>query len=70
MRIAASAKIDPSARLSGFYSVGDDCLIGEGATVHDTILWPGAQIAARSRVSNCIIRSQRITEGDLSDTDI
>jgi mannose-1-phosphate guanylyltransferase len=70
MRIAASAKIDPSARLSGFYSVGDDCLIGEGAIVHDTILWPGAQIAARSRVSNCIIRSPQITEGDLSDTDI
>jgi NDP-sugar pyrophosphorylase family protein len=70
MRIAPSAKIDPSARLSGFYSIGADCVIGEGAEVRDTILWPGAQIAARSRVSNCIIRSHRQTEGDLSDTDI
>lgn len=69
-RIAASAKIDPSARLSGFYSVGADCLIGGGAVLHDTILWPGAQIAARSRLSNCIVRSHQKTEGDLSDTDI
>jgi len=69
-RIAASAEIDPSARLSGFYSVGADCLIGAGAELHDTILWPGAQIAARSRLSNCIVRSHRKTEGDLSDTDI
>ena len=59
-----------TARLSGFYSVGAGCRIGAGATIEDTILWPGAQIASRSHLRNCIVRSGRKTEGDLSDTDI
>jgi mannose-1-phosphate guanylyltransferase len=70
IRIAPDARIDSTARLSGFYSVGAGCRIGAGATIEDTILWPGAQIASRSHLRNCIVRSQRKAEGDLSDTDI
>jgi mannose-1-phosphate guanylyltransferase len=70
MQIAASSKIDPSARLSGFYSVGADCVIGEGARIEDTILWPSAQIASRSHLRNCIVRSHRKAEGNLSESDI
>ena len=55
----------------GFWSAFDaGCQIGAGATVEDTILWPGAQIASRSHLRNCIVRSQRKAEGDLHDTDI
>ena len=70
VQIAPNAQIDPSARLSGFYSVGPGCRIGPGATVENTILWPGAQIASRSRLRNCIVRSHHTAEGDLCDTDI
>jgi len=68
--VAPDAQIDPTARLSGFYSVGTGCRVGAGAVVHDTILWPGAQIASRSQVRNCIVRAQHCAEGELSDTDI
>jgi mannose-1-phosphate guanylyltransferase len=70
VRVAATAKIDSSARLAGFYSVGAGCQIGAGATVEDTILWPGAQIASRSHLRNCIVRSHQTAQGTLSDTDI
>ena len=70
VRVAANAEVDASASLSGFYSIGPGCRIGAGATLENTILWPGAQIASRSRLRNCIVRSQRKAEGDLCDTDI
>jgi mannose-1-phosphate guanylyltransferase len=70
VQIAPDARIDPTARLSGFYSIGADCRVGAGATIEDTILWPGAQIASRSHLRTCIVRTQRKAEGDLCDTDI
>jgi mannose-1-phosphate guanylyltransferase len=68
--VSPDAQIDSTARLSGFYSVGAGCQIGAEATLEDTILWPGAQIASRSYLRNCIVRSERKAEGHLSDIDI
>ena len=70
VRVAADAQIDPSATLSGFHSIGAGCQVGAEADLEDTILWPGAQIASRSRLRNCIVRSARKAEGQLSDIDI
>ncbi|PZR71326.1 MAG: hypothetical protein DLM73_16130 [Chthoniobacterales bacterium] len=68
--IASDAEVDPTASLSGFYSIGARCRVGAGAKVENTILWPGAQIASRSYLRNCIVRSDRKTAGELSDSDI
>jgi mannose-1-phosphate guanylyltransferase len=70
VRIAPDAEIDSTARLSGFYSFGAGCRVGADAVVEDTILWPGAQIASRAHLRECIVRSRRKAEGDLRDTDI
>jgi len=70
VRVAGDAKLDPTAELAGFYSIGAGCEVGAGARVEDTIIWKGAKIASRSRLRNCIVRSQRKAEGDLSDLDI
>ncbi|HWM24483.1 MAG TPA: sugar phosphate nucleotidyltransferase [Chthoniobacterales bacterium] len=70
VRIAADAQIEASARLSGFCSIGAGCRVGAGAILENTILWPGAQIASRSHLRNCIVRSHRKAEGALNDTDI
>lgn len=69
-RVAADARIDPSAKLSGFYSVGAGCEIGAEAAIEDTILWKGAKIASRSRLQNCIVRTRHQAEGSLRDSDI
>jgi len=70
VRIAADAVIDPSARVAGFCSVGAGCRVDAEAILENTILWPGAQIASRSHLRNCIVRSHRKAEGKQSDTDI
>ena len=70
MFVAPDAEIDHGVTLSGFHSVGAGCRIGAGAMLHNTIVWPGAQIASRSDLRNCIVRSDRKAEGTLRDTDI
>ena len=70
LSIAADAQVDSTARLSGFHAIGAGCQVGAEVTLEDTILWPGAQIASRSHLRNCIVRSERKAEGDLSDIDI
>lgn len=68
--IAADALIDSTARLEGSCSIGPRCYVGAGAVLENTILWPGAQIASRSHLRNCIVRSHRKAQGELSDIDI
>ena len=70
VRVAADADVDPSASLLGFCAIGAGSRVGADATLENTILWPGAQIASRSHLRNCIVRSERKAEGILSDTDI
>jgi NDP-sugar pyrophosphorylase family protein len=70
IQVADDAQIDPTATLSGSYCIGAGSRVGAGAVLENTIVWPGAQIASRSRLRNCIVRSQRKAEGELSDTDI
>jgi mannose-1-phosphate guanylyltransferase len=64
-RIAKSATIDTGAQLRGLSVVGADCYIGAGAILEDTIVWPGAQIASRSELQNCIVRTRHKAEGIL-----
>jgi mannose-1-phosphate guanylyltransferase len=68
--IARDATISSTAQLSGFYSVGAECSVGEDAILENTILWPGAQIASRSFLRNCIVRSHRKAHGTQHDLDI
>ena len=68
--VASDAAVDPSAQLLGFTSIGARAQIGAGTILEDTIVWPGAQIASRSHLRNCIVRADKRAEGMLSDTDI
>jgi NDP-sugar pyrophosphorylase family protein len=70
VRVAPDAEIDPSVVLSGFYSIGAGCRIGAGATLENSILWKGAQIASRACLRNCIVRSHHPAHGTLSDIDV
>lgn len=70
VRIAPDAQIDPSAALSGFYSVGAACRVGAAASLENSILWKGAQMASRASLRNCIVRSHHEAQGTCSDTDI
>lgn len=68
--VAPDAEVDPSARLLGFHAIGAGARIGAGASVQDSVIWPGAQIASQSEVRNCIIRADQKAEGILRDVDL
>jgi mannose-1-phosphate guanylyltransferase len=70
MRVAKDAVVDSSATIGGCSVVGARCRIGAGAVLQDTILWPGSQIASRSDLRDCIVRSGRKAEGVHRDEDI
>jgi mannose-1-phosphate guanylyltransferase len=69
-RVAKSAIVDPSAQLRGCSVIGENCQVGAGAILEDTILWPGAQIASKSRLHGCIVRSQKKVSGIHRNRDI
>jgi mannose-1-phosphate guanylyltransferase len=69
-RVAKSAIVDPTARVRGCSVVGKNCQVGDGAVLEDTILWPGAQIASKSELHGCIVRSQKKVSGIHRDNDI
>ena len=70
IRVATSATVAASAQLSGFFSIGADCSVGDDAIIEDTILWPGAEIASKSRLQGCIVRSQQKASGVHRNVDI
>jgi len=69
-RTAKSAIVDASAELRGCSVVGEDCLVGAEAILEDTILWPDAEIASKSQLHGCIVRSQKRVSGIHRNIDI
>ena len=68
--IHPTAIVDPTAHLRGCCVAARDCRVGPGAVLEDTILWPGAQIASRSELHRCIVRTQRKVSGSHRNIDI
>ena len=69
-RVASSAIVDSSAQLRGCTVVGENCRVGAGAILEDTILWPDAEIASQSQLKACIVRSRKQVTGIHHDIDI
>ena len=69
-RVADSAVVDASAELRGCTVVGEHCRVGAGAVLEDTILWPKAEIASKSRLLGCIVRSGKKVGGIHRNIDI
>ena len=69
-RVAHTATIDPSAQLRGCTVVGRNCRVGAEAVLKDTILWPGSEIASKSHLDSCIVRSQKKADGIRRNIDI
>jgi mannose-1-phosphate guanylyltransferase len=68
--IHKTAVIEAGAQLRGCSVAGAGSRVGAEAVLDDTILWPGAQIASRSHLQNCIVRSHRTARGTIANKDI
>jgi len=56
--------------LRGCTVVGQGCRVGAEAILEDTILWPGAEIASKSHLEGCIVRTEKKASGSHRNTDI
>lgn len=65
-----SAVVDPTATIRGCSVVGKDCRVGAGASLEDTIIWPGSQIASNAELFGCIVRARKTASGSHRDIDI
>jgi NDP-sugar pyrophosphorylase family protein len=70
MPVHKTAIVDPSAQLRGCTVIGRDCRVGAEAILEDTILWPGAEIASKSHLEGCIVRSEKKASGSHRNIDI
>ncbi len=67
--IDPAATIAPDAQVLGATAVGAGARVGAGASIEDTILWPGAEIASGAVLKNCIVRTARAAGGQVADQD-
>ncbi|HMC24017.1 MAG TPA: sugar phosphate nucleotidyltransferase [Candidatus Udaeobacter sp.] len=68
--VAKSAHVDPTAQVRGCSVVGPDCCVGAEAVLENTILWRASEIASKSQLHGCIVRSQKRVSGIHRNSDI
>ncbi len=68
--IDPTAHIAPSAIITGATAIGAGVMVGEGARIHDSLLWPGAEIAAGVNLKRCIVTGREPAVGELADADL
>jgi mannose-1-phosphate guanylyltransferase len=65
-----SADVGKTAKSRGCSVVGQNCRVGADAVLEDTIVWPGAQIASRTKLVSCIVRAGKKVSGNRNNIDI
>jgi NDP-sugar pyrophosphorylase family protein len=68
--IAPGAMVAGSAQLTGATAIGPDARIGDGAVLHDTVVWPGATVAAGAKLSRCVVTAGVEVSGTHVDEDL
>ncbi|MGJ8672345.1 sugar phosphate nucleotidyltransferase [Rubritalea sp.] len=54
-QIHPSAQIAADCQIESSF-IGPDCLIEKGAQIRNSIIWPGARVAANSELNDCVAR--------------
>ena len=68
--VHSGAQVDASAVVDADSSVGPGAVVEAGAEVHRSVIWPGARVAAGSRLTGCVVRSGMTASGVLTDADV
>jgi len=68
--IAVGAEVARDVELTGATAIGTKARIGPGTRLHDTLVWPGAEIAEGSDLTGCIITGASPVSGRHADADL
>jgi NDP-sugar pyrophosphorylase family protein len=67
--IDPTAQIAPTAKITGATAIGPAARIGEHASLHDSLVWEGAEIASGTLLNHCIVTDHQHVEGIHSHAD-
>lgn len=67
--IDPTAQIAPTARITGATAIGAGARIGEHASLHDSLIWEGAEISSGTLLNHCIVTEGQRVEGIHSHAD-
>jgi mannose-1-phosphate guanylyltransferase len=67
--IDPGARVAPTAKIRGATAIGSGAQIGEHASLCDSIVWEGAEIASGTMLNHCIVTDGQLVEGIHSHTD-
>ena len=70
LKIARTATVDPTARLSGFQAIGERCFVEAGAVIEDSILWDDATIRNDAILQGCVVAGSLVISGRHKDADL
>ena len=68
--ISPQARLGAGARVLGCSAIGAGAVIGDGALVEDSLIWPGGEVAAGAKMRQCIVRGGRVAAGELKGRDV
>jgi len=68
--VSPEARMGPGARVLGCSAIGAGAVIGEGAQVEDSLIWPGGIVAPGARLRGCIVRGGSEAVGELKGKDL
>jgi len=64
--IKGKSYIAPSAKLIGFNTIGDKCIIGKNVTLENCIIWDDVEIKDNLTLQNCVIASHSEINANLT----
>lgn len=68
--VSPEAQVATGVQLGGAVAIGAGARIGPGARLHDTIVWPGAEIAADAVLERCVVTGRHPVAGAHIDADL
>lgn len=68
--VSPLAQLGTGARVLGSSAVGAGAVIGDGAFVEDSLIWPGGEVASGARLRQCIVRGGSVATGELKGKDL
>ncbi|MDC0325095.1 sugar phosphate nucleotidyltransferase, partial [Akkermansiaceae bacterium] len=68
-QVSKSAKIHPTASVQNSW-IAQDAIVEPGATIKDSILWPGTHVLQDAELTNCIVHTNSPTSGVHNNADL
>ncbi len=69
-RISESSLIEEGVAIDDLSTIGAEAKIGQGASLSESVVWPGARVERGAELSRVVVRSGKIASGRLENVDL